>query len=342
MKLWGVCLSAAVAGCAARAPVATSMSAPPPPVAAPVVVPSVVADPPSAPGAEPLEGSLAVGDARPATQTVRFDVDAVPVATWGPAWRDAGLTLRMGHNAWSLWVRTTIFAEVIVTAARPSGDKQTAPVRFTAFTGGSFGDGSIPACGPGSSGKGFVVWDGFAPAGWTDEGIDVEMEEGDFDLATCRGTPIHSLRGRAAALLPGYVYALRAREEDDDGNAKESLVVFLPRGALVSTAADPLMPLEASNTGAFTRLTFPLVRGSAGSASLRLSPAALVLWARLRQTKAPATFTDGSALGDDLLLGVDVAWQGDTRLGSLSLSRPKGKGSAAYTGLMAAAKKRAP
>jgi hypothetical protein len=142
--------------------------------------------------------------------------------------------------------------------------------------------------------------------------------------------------------VPGYVYAVRAREErdeGDDGNGKESLVVFLPRGALVATAADPMTPLQASNTGAFTRLTFPLAPGTAGSASLRLSPASLALWADLRQMRSRGGFADTSALGENLLLGVDVAWQGDARLGSLSLAVPKAKDRKAYSGLLAAAKR---
>jgi hypothetical protein len=238
-------------------------------------------------------------------------------------------------------VQTTIFAEVIVTAARPSGEKGPTPVGFTAFTGGSFGEGAVPECGRGHEGQRLAVWNGFAPAGWTDDGIDVEMEEGDYDLATCRGTPVRSLRGRASALVPGYVYAVRARDEDDDGGGTESLVVFLPRGALVSTASDPATLLEASNTGAFTRLTFPLARGTAGSASLRLSPASLALWGRLRETRTGVAFADPAAVGEDLLLGVDVAWQGDARLGSVSLAVPKAKNRKAYAGLLAAAKKRA-
>jgi hypothetical protein len=340
VKLVAACLSALVAGCAVPPPMAAPTQLPPPAPATPPA-PAAAVDPPSAPGATPLEGFLATGEARSATQTLRFDVDALPVATWGEAWQKAGLTLRGRRDGWSLWVRTTIFAEVIVTAARPSGEKAVAPVGFTAFTGGSFGEGSIPPCGPGTSGKRLVVWNGFAPAGWTDDGVDVEMEEGDFDLATCRGTPVRSLRGRASALVPGYVYAVRTRDEDDDGHTKESVVVFLPRGALVSTGADPRTPLEAANTGAFTRLTFPLEQGSAGSASLRLSPASLAMWSRLRRMGGAFDFTDASALGENVLLGVDVAWQGDTRLGSLSLSVPKTKDRKAYAGLLAAVRKRA-
>ena len=338
MRLGCVWLSVTVAGCGAGAP--TAMRAPPPPPA-PVAIPVAVApEPPAAPGASALEGSLAVGDVRPATRTLRFDVDALPVATWGEAWPRAGFTLHRLADGWTLRVRTTIFAEVIVTASGSSGEKGTSPVGFSAFTGGSFGEGSVPACGPGNSGRRLAVWNGFAPAGWTDDGIDVEMEEGDYDLATCSGSPVRTLRGRASAVVPGYVYAVRAREEDDDDNVRESVVVFLPRGVLVSTGADPNVPLESSNTGAFTRLTFPLARGTAGSASLRLSPAALALWARLRQMR-PAGFADTSTVGDDLLLGVDVAWQGDARLGSLSLAVPKAKNRKAYAGLLAAANKRA-
>jgi hypothetical protein len=341
VKLALLCISAAVAGCAAHTPVTVSMSGAPQTPASVVVPAAVVADPPSAPGASPLEGFLATGDARPATQTLRFDVDALPVATWGEGWHGAGFTLHKLKDGWSLWVRTTIFAEVIVTASGPSSENGTTPVGFTAFTGGPFGDGAVPACGPGSSGQRLAVWDGFAPAGWTNDGIDVEMEEGDYDLATCSGTPVRSLRGRAAAVVPGFVYALRAREEGDDGNGHESLVVFLPRGALVSTGADPRTPLEASNTGAFTRLTFPLARGTAGSASLRLSPVSLALWARLRQTRSSVAFSDPSPVAENLLLGFDVAWQGDARSGSLSLALPRAKDRKAYAGLLAAVKKRA-
>ncbi|HEY3822746.1 MAG TPA: hypothetical protein VGL81_36530 [Polyangiaceae bacterium] len=330
-------LAALVVGCgAAPAPKLASMPAPPP-SPPPVVLPAATTeDPPAATGAAPLEGSRASGPERPPTQTLRFDVDTLPVATWAEALPEAGFSLRKVGDTWNLWVRTTIFAEVIVTAAGRSSDEGTMPVGFTGFTGGSFGEGDVPACGRGHSGRRLAVWNGFASAGWTDDGLDVEMEEGDFDLATCRGTPVHSLRGRASAVVPGYVYALRERDEDDDGNDRESLVLFLPRGTLVSAAADPRSPLGAADTGTFTRLTFPMARGTAGSASLRVSPAALALWARLRHGR-PAPFSDGTGIPEDLLVGVDVAWQGDVRVGSLSVAVPKAK--ASYRGLLAAAQK---
>jgi hypothetical protein len=337
---WAPLMLALVAGCAAHPPGGASTPAPTSPSVR-AVVPQVEADPPAASGASPLEGYLATGDPRPVAQTLHFDVDTLPVATWGEAWPAAGFSLHRVVDGWSLWVRTTIFAEVILTASGSSRKQDgTLPVGFSAFTGGSFGEGQVPFCGGGLSGRRLAVWNGFAPAGWTDEGMNVEMEEGDYDLATCTGTPVHSLRGRASAVVPGYVYAVRAREEDDDGNSREELVVFLPRGALVSTAADPILPLQASNTGAFTRLTFPLAPGTAGSTTLRISPAALAMWARLRQMRGPILdFRDASVLHDDLLLGVDVVWQGDRRLGTLSFSMPKPKERRAYAGLLAAAKR---
>ena len=272
---------------------------------------------------------------------LRFDVDAVPVATWGPGWSGAGFKLEKIRDGWKLWVRTTVFAEVIVTASGPYGEKGTSPVGFSAFTGGSFAEGDVPTCGPGTSGRRLAVWNGFSPVGWTDDGVDVEMEEGNYELATCNGTAVRSLRGRAAALVPGYVYAVLTREEDDEGKEREALVVFLPRGVMVSTAADPMTALGSANTGPFTRLTFPLERGTAGSASVRLSPASLALWARLRQMRPTTAFQDGSKAHEDLLLSLDVAWQGTTRLGSLSLSTPRPKDRRPYAGLLAAAQKRA-
>ena len=334
--------AAALVACNARTPLPPSLAAFPPPAPPSLAPPEPTApDEPPAVHASPLmEGFLAPGGTRPAMQTLRFDVDAVPVATWGPAWSGAGFKLERIRDGWKLWVRTTEFAEVIVTASGVYGEKGTSRVGFSAFTGGSFADGDVPRCGPGTSGRRLAVWNGFAPAGWTDDGVDVEMEEGNYELATCSGTPIRSLRGRASALVPGYVYAVRARN-DDEGEESESLVVFLPRGVMVSTAADPTMLLNASNTGPFTRLTFPLARGTAGSASLRLSAASLALWAGMRRMRPATSFHDASTAHDDLLLGLDVVWQGSSRLGALSFSAPGSKDRRAYAGLLAAAKKRA-
>jgi hypothetical protein len=268
---------------------------------------------------------------------VRFDVDALPVADWGPAAKGTGFSLHRLPNSWRLWVRTTLFAEVVVVAGGPHAPGQPAPVEFTAFTGGDFAQGMVPECGADYQGTRLAVWSGFSPRGWTDDGMNVELGDGDWDRKTCGVTPKRSLFGRAAAVVRGFVYALRTREEDDEGHPLESLVVFMPRGALVATAADPAMPLQAANTGPFTRLTFPLRKGQAGAASARWSAAALSLWSRLRSSRPwSAGFNDPAAPHDDLLVGIDVAWQDDVRLGTVSLALPAGKDPKPYAKLLAA------
>jgi hypothetical protein len=162
--------------------------------------------------------------------------------------------------------------------------------------------------------------------------MDVEMGDGDFHLATCSATPKRSLFGRASAIVPGFVYGLRVRDSGDDGAAgnagnaaapRESLVVFMPRGALIAGSADPSMPLDSFNTGSFTRLTFPLRSGEAGAASVRISPASLSLWSYLRRSRAMVkAFEDPSAPHTDLLVGIDVVSQGAAAMGILSLSLP--------------------
>lgn len=296
-------------------------------------------EPPAASGAARIPGSPAPGDARPVVHTLAFDVGALPRATWGAPSPDAGFTLRKVRDGWSLWVRTTLFAEVVVSATASYQASGTSPVGFSSFTAGSFGAGEPPDCGPGHTGKRLAVWKGMSPKRWTEDGVNVEMNEGDYDLATCSAAPIRSLRGRARAVLPGYVYAIRVRDGDDeDGPQTESVVFFLPRGALVSATEDPETPVATTNTGTFTRLSFPLEEGTAASASVRLSPASLRLWSRLREAGNPIwNFEDGSAPHDDLLLGIDVVRQGEATHASLTLALPKGGAPRAYAKLLAAA-----
>jgi hypothetical protein len=267
-------------------------------------------------------------------------VDGLPVATWGKPRPEAGFTLHRIPDGWHLFVRTTLYAEVVVSQSASFDEPGTSRVGFSGYTAGSFGAGNPPDCGPGHTGRRLTVWGGLAPAGWTDDGVDVEMEQGDYELASCSGVPKRGLRGRAMAVVRGYVYALRVREEpDDDGEADESLLVFLPRGALVSASADPETPVATSNTGTFTRLTLPLARGTAGTASVRVSPASLRLWQRLRRGNAGASaFEDPAHVNDDLLVGVDVAWQGDVRFGSVTFALPRTAERRAFAGVLAAAR----
>jgi hypothetical protein len=286
-------------------------------------------EPPRVHGETGLDGFRAAGDSRPlaVATPIRFDPGALPVATWGEPRATAGFSLHARGNGYRLWLRSRLFAEVVVENTRGGAE-------FSAFTGGSFFEGTPPDCGPGHTGSFPAHWAGLAPRHWTDGGVDVEMGDGDFDLASCDARPRVSVQARAAAIVPGFVYGLRVRRDEDD----ETLYVFLPRGVLVSAAGDPAAPIALSHTGPFTRLSMPLERGGARSAVVRVSPAALGLWSHLRTTTAPVwSFEDQMAPHDTLLVNVDAAWQDDRKLGSISLALPQRHDKRPYAALVAAA-----
>jgi hypothetical protein len=289
-------------------------------------------DPPARPGAGAIGGWLASGVERPSVQALRLDLNSLPVADWGPA-KGRGFSLRsLPGGGWALQVHSKLLTEV--TVAAPLGLTQR--LAFTSFTGHGFGTGEAPPCGAGHHGTRLAAWSGFQPSSWTDEAINVEMGDGDYDLATCRAVPKRSLFGRAGAIVRGFVYALRVRERDDEDRPLESLVVFLPRAAMMSTGADPSMDLQVAATGPFTRLTFPLREASAGSTSLRISPVSMALWSRMRRASPVHYAGEVTNLSADLLVGIDVAWQKDDRLVSLSVALPKGTNAGPYKGLLAA------
>jgi hypothetical protein len=269
-------------------------------------------------GAQPLEGNLATGRSRPSdVKALRFDVGALPVAIWGRPNKRAGYWLRENRDEFKVTIRGPYFAEVNIR--RPTS-------WFTVFTGGSFGVGDPPRCGPGHRDSTVTYWTGISARGWTDTGVDVEMGRGNFEASICAGVPLVLLEARAAAIVPGYVYGLRVETPPtplEPGD--EQLVVFLPRGQLVAAGGDPSFPLGTTNTGPFTRLTLPSNPGSAGSASVRVSAASIDLWTKLRSTGRPVwSFNDEAAVDDDVLVGVDVVSQGTTRLGSVLVSVPPG------------------
>jgi hypothetical protein len=321
-------------GCALRR--APAAAAPRPETLASVGTPAAAIpnEPPAQAGVGAIGGWLAAGVERPAVQTIRFDVDALPVAEWGPAARKSRFVLQPRPGGYSLRIWPRIFAEVVVSYSGPSagGGKPS----FTSFTGQGFGVGAAPGCGAGHKGTRMAAWSGFAPEEWTEDGMNVEMGAGDYDLATCRARPMRSLFGRARAIVRGFVYALRARETDDDGHPQESLVVFLPRGAMVSAAADPASTVQAANTGPFTRLTFPLREASAGTTSVRLSPVSMALWSRLQKQLPVYGDAETQSYHDDLLVGIDVACQKDRRLGSIAVALPEGPLAKPYAKLVAA------
>jgi hypothetical protein len=305
----------------------------------PAVVPSpplapevTIEDPPGVAGAKPLEGHLASGKARPRDiHALRFDVDALPVATWGRPKTATDFWFAQWPGGYRVTIRGPLFAEIVVR--RPTS-------WFSVFTGGKdFSTGEAPACGGANPPTLPAYWTGISSKNWTDGGIDVEMGRGDFHGATCVGVSRASLSGRAAAIVPGYVYGLRVRVPSTAIEpADERLVIFLPRSQLVAAGEDPLYPVGTTNTGPFTRLSLRMDPGSVSSASVRLSPASLDLWTTLRRTRRPVwSFTDTLSIDEDLLLGLDVVSQGKARMGSVFVSLPQSTaGLGAYGELLAA------
>lgn len=326
LAVLGATLLVGCAGAPRHAPVAASPAA-----AAPAPQP-LADDPPAVPGAKPLDGPLEPGETRPvAVGALRFDVGMLPVATWGRADRRTGFKIATGEHRFQVTIRGPVFAEIVVASRQPTSS-------FEIFTGGTFGSGEPPKCGNARLGSSPAYWTGISAKGWTDSAVTVEMGRGDFDARTCAGEPRASLAAQAGAIVPGYVYGLRVRIPATALEAQsEQLVVFLPRGTLVSAAVDPAFPLRASDTGAFTRLTLPLDPGTTGSASVRLSPASLGLWTQLRVTGRPVYgFKDEFQVDSGLLVGVDVVSTPDKRLGSLVVSLPSTAYTPSFSGLIEA------
>lgn len=318
----------------ARPPAVVTPPAPPAPDEEASAKPGVpLPEPPRVAGARALEGFLATGASRPHARSLDFDVEALPVAAWGEPPGSAGFSIAPVPDGYRLLVSDAVFAEVLL-ATMPAHDG-TAPVAFTAFTGGTFSQGAPPICGPGHAGTLLARWAGFAPRGWTDRGLEVQMADGDFSLAACRAVAKAYVTARAAAIVPGFVYGLRVRQ-DESNAGDETLYLLMPRAPMVAASGDPTTPLSVANSGVFTRLSFHLHPGASGAASLRISAASLALWSRLRAGGSGWGFADRAEPHDDLLVGVDVAWQGDDKVASISFALPKTRDAGAYSGLLAA------
>jgi hypothetical protein len=176
-------------------------------------------------------------------------------------------------------------------------------------------------------------WAGFAPAGWTDDGVDVELADLDFHRATCSATTRLVARTRARAIVPGFAYATRLKVDYAGESKEERLVIFLPYGQMISTSGDPDFLLDEGDAGPFTRLSLPIGPGGSASAAVRISPTAMKMWRGLRAGQAGQVAregADGSSPSDDLLVALDVVWVGDKKTLMVSLALPKGKDPKGY------------
>ena len=300
--------------------------------------PTADADYPTARGDDPIGGFRTEGPARPEGKRLAVDVDGLPSMTWRDPPSRRGFSIVATGDAWLLRMRAPLLAEAIVYG-RPSYEGSSAVI-YSGFTGGTFWQGDASSCGSGVRGEVPARWSGFSPKNWTDEGIDVEVGEGELTLATCRGRTLQFASGRAAALVNGFVYGLRVTRPSGTTGPSETLYLFLPRASQVAASSDPGSLTETADAGSFTRLSFVVTRGKAAAASVRLSAAALRMWSALRARGSPVPgFEDTAEAESNLLLDVDVSAVDDTRmLASLSFSVPAGVDAKPYAKLLAAVK----
>ncbi len=328
-----------LAGCAV-------VGSPPPPRGAPHAAPDPTAsdpatlarpqEPPAVAGAAPEGGHLALGRARPQVRTLQIDLETLPVATWTAAPDRAGFWLAPRGDGYLFMLRRPLLAEIVVAGVprspdrKPNSDENIGHTAFATFTGASFARGDAPPCGPGHVGILPARWAGFAPKGWTDSGVDVELADADYQRATCTATTRLIAKTRARAILPGFAYAMRLKVDFAGESPDERLVVFLPAGQMVSTSGDPDFLLNDADVGPFTRLSLPLAPGRASAAAVRVSLGAVRMWRRLRAGQRPQAEADESSPQEDLLITVDAVWQGDKRTAMVSIAFPKGSNPKAY------------
>ncbi len=213
--------------------------------------------------------------------SLRVDAARLPLVRWGPP--EASSRVRVtasGPARYGFLVDRVSFAEFTIDDD------------FGAFTGEDFFHGSFPACGTRAR-RGRAAWRGFSQRNWTDSGVDVEMSRGSFDFLSCAAAADTTIRGRAAALVPGFIYALRLEDM-----ASQYLWVLLPRASLASASED------AAASGSFSMATLLLEPHQSAAAALRISPAALATWRRMRRARDVKGQSD--QVSDGLLVSIDV------------------------------------
>jgi hypothetical protein len=285
-------------------------------------------EPPAVLGAVPLAGDRAEGRSRPSAHAREIDLDSIPLARWTSPTDPRGFVLSSHGDSYNLVMQAPYFAEVSIS---PIAGVDWTGSPFVAFTGYSFVSGETPPCNQWRQlGVLPARWMGFSVRGWTDDSIDAEVADADFSLVSCRGRPRLVAKARARALLPRFAYALRVKAESSGPSSDERLVVFLPYGHMVSTTGDPSDPLAASDIGSFTRLSLPLRPGGTSAAAIRVSAGAMRVWRDIRAGRIARAPTEESSPSDELLVELDVAWQGAKKTALISVALPKGVDPKAY------------
>ncbi len=247
------------------------------------------------------------GKSRPSFRVREFDYESLPILQLDE--NAKGSSLKVDEKG--VFIRADLFAEIDLGG-------------FTLFTGAPFPASGMPPCGPKEEGVIEARWSGFSARSWRDDRMEVHAAEGLYDKATCEATSSRAGSVTAHAIIPGYVYAYRKRAAAD-AMPGESLVILLPRAPDSSVTALPTRGQEYIHTGAFSRVTLPISAGSGMGFLARLAPSDIDLWQRLYRTRAPVRSShevggDPTAPVEPLYVGVEVAWEGDRRRGTLQLA----------------------
>jgi hypothetical protein len=240
------------------------------------------------------DGDLLAEDSRPTLRaTVEVDAETLPIATWGPPRKDSWLSFFAGPEGFPRFhVEGVSYAEV------RTGD-------FLGFTGkiDGFASDAWPECGPGRPSRP-ATWRGISVVDWNDSRVTIMMSRGVLDGAACLATATTTLVGRAAAIVPRFVYALRF---------DRSIYVVMPAGPL-AVATD-----GRAGHGSFSAIVLPLEAHHEAAAAVRISNFGLERWKAMPQLSSlePETSADPSTCP---LATVEVRARGDRLVVALSVA----------------------
>jgi hypothetical protein len=244
-----------------------------------------------------------VGESRPRPFASLPAVRMAPpiLSTGGPGWpggKQAWVSLKQGTSTALLTVFPALTAEVMIGDSRfytagpvPGAEMRGPPVLWN----------KVRSCNSDEAAT-TVRWNGFLVETRTQQSLDYFEMSGLLSPERCRAEANEVRSARAAAVLPGVVYAARRCADDDClGAAPQSIVLIAPPATwMPSTTALP-KELLVPHTGSFSRAEISIRRGEAGSAQFTVDAEHIE---RFRRAKNPITFIGAKTIA----ISVDVIW----------------------------------
>ena len=291
--------------------VASCAAAPTPvtPVHAARPVARATTEPPAARGL-PLDWLTPIGGPeRPkVVASVEVDTGRLPLAAWGPPDAASFVHFTNGQtNEYHFVIEGVSFGELHVSD-------------FLAYTGNDHATGTWPSCNLAKhvARRLIAEWRGLSIRHWTDDGVDVVMSRGVFDETPCRATATTTLKGRAEAIVPGFVYALRV---------EDALYVVAPRATLAASTDD------AAGSGPFSSALLPVTPSHDATVSLRVSRSSIAAWLHIRSS--PGQLAPNETPNDEqLLLTIEVRARGDGHVASVTAALPADANEGIYGDLL--------